>query len=148
MAPKTQKKRLLALADQLKSGKGLTSEQTDYLAACFEAMGHGEDGNSVFGLSYNQGRSESDEKRRENLRLIFWWIVNAMDSEYGHGYTLKQALDEVAQLTQIKGVPFKPMDRASIESAWYKKKYRYLKQAVLRSTDLHSPIGYRAPPET
>ena len=43
MAPRTQKKRFLTLADQLESGKELTQSQRDYLASCFYAIGHGED---------------------------------------------------------------------------------------------------------
>ena len=52
ISPRTQRKRLLALADQLEAGSDLTPEQRAYLVACFRAMGHGEDGNSAFGLSY------------------------------------------------------------------------------------------------
>ena len=90
-SPQTQRKRLLALADQLRAGKGLTPEQTGYLAVCFEALGRGEDGNSVFGLSYGQG-GESDENRRTNLRLIFSWIAGAIDPEGGDSWKLEKRL--------------------------------------------------------
>jgi hypothetical protein len=143
MAPRTQKKRFLALADQLKSGKELTPSQRDYLVSRFSAIGHGEDGNSVFGLSYTQGRSESDEKRRENLRLIFSWISAAIDQEFGHGWTLKKAIDEAAALSATIGSTFRAKTRDAIERAWYSKKYQYLKEPILRATDLDSPIGYQ-----
>ena len=69
ISPRTQKKRLLALADQLEVGSDLTPEQRAYLVACFRAMGHGEDGNSAFGLSYTPGRSKSDEERRRIISV-------------------------------------------------------------------------------
>ena len=141
-SPQTQRKRLLALADQLRAGKGLTPEQTDYLAVCFEALGRGEDGNSVFGLSYGQGRSESDENRRTNLRLIFSWIAGAIDPEGGDSWTLKKAFDDAAKLSQEPGTPFKAISRGALERAWYTPKYQYLKAVTFSSTDLHSPIDY------
>ena len=143
ISPRTQRKRLLALADQLEAGSDLTPEQRAYLVACFRAMGHGEDGNSVFGLSYSQGRSESDENKRKNLRHIFSWIVSARDPKYGHGWMLKKALDEAAKISQMPGTPFKPVSRNALERAWYDPKYKYLKEAVFSDTDLHSPIEYR-----
>ena len=146
--PLTQRNRLLALADQLRSGSSLTPQQSEYLAACFEAMGCGEDGNSVFGLSYGQGRSESDENRRKNLRLIFSWIASAIDPESEDSWTLTKALDEAAKLSQKKGTPFKPMSRNALERAWYTPKYQYLKGVTFSSTDLHSPIDYRTLRET
>ncbi len=150
ISPRTQKKRLLALADQLEAGSDLTPEQRAYLVACFRAMGHGEDGNSAFGLSYTPGRSKSDEERRENLRLIFSWIMTAIspESEYGLGYSLTEAIDKAYELSQQAGTPFKPMERDSIASAWDKEKYKYLKSLEFRSTDLHSPMAYETPPET
>ena len=147
-SPQTQRKRLLALADQLRSGKCLTSEQTEYLAARFEAMGRGEDGNSAFGLSYGQGRSESDENRRKNLRLIFSWIAGAIDPKGGDSWTLRKALDEAAKLSEMQGTPFKPITRSALERAWYAPKYKYLKAIIFSSTDLHSPIDYHTLRET
>ena len=143
MARRTQQKRFLALSDQLESGGELTQEQLNYLARCFYAIGNGEDSNSVFGLSYNQGRSEADEKRRENLRLMFSWISAAIDQEFGHGWTLRKAIDEAAALSVTKGSPFRAKTRDAIERAWYNKKYQYLKVPILRATDLDSPIGYQ-----
>ncbi len=143
MSRRTQQKRFLALSNQLESGGELTQEQLNYLAKCFYAIGNGEDSNSVFGLSYDHGRSESDEKRRENLRLIFSWILVAIDNESGHGWTLKKALDEVASISVTKGSPFKPMSRNSIERAWYNKKYDYLKDQTFSATDIDSPVAYR-----
>ena len=143
MAPRTQKKRFLALSDQLKSGTELTPSQRDYLASRFYAIGHGEDSNSVFGLSYTQGRSESDEKRRENLRLMFSWITTATDKKLGHGWTLKKAIDEAAALSATKGSLFNAKTRDAIERAWYNKKYQYLKTPIFRATDVDSPIAYR-----
>ena len=139
-SPQTQRNRLLALADQLRSGNNLTPQQCEHLAACFEAMGRGEDGNSVFGLSYGQGRSESDENRRKNLRLIFSWIAGAIDPHGEDSWTLKRALDEAAKLSPKK--PFKPISRSALERAWYTPKYQYLKAVTFSSTDLHSPIEY------
>ena len=147
-APQTQRKRLLALADQLRAGKGLTPEQTDYLAVCFEALGRGEDGNSVFGLSCGQGRSESDENRRKNLRHIFSWIAAAIDPEGGDSWTLKKAFDDAAKLSQKQGTPFRPISRGALERACYTPKYQYLKAVTFSSTDLHSPIDYRTLRET
>ena len=141
-SPQKQRKRFLALADQLRAGKALTPEQAEYLAVRFEAMGRGEDGNSVFGLSYGQGRSESDENRRTNLRLMFSWIAGAIDPEGGGSWTLKKALDEAAKLSQKQGTPFKPISRTALERAWYTPKYQYLKAVTFSSTDLHSPIEY------
>ena len=142
MFPRTQKKRFLTLCDQLESGKELTRRQRDYLASCFYAIGNGEDSNSVFGLSYVQGRSKTDEKRRENLRLMFSWIAAAIDPELGHGWTLKKALDEAAALCATKGSPFNARSREAIERAWYNKKYRYLKAPIFCATDLDSPIAH------
>jgi len=147
-SPQTQRNRLLALADQLRSGNKLTPQQCEHLAACFEAMGRGEDGNSVFGLSYGQGRSEADENRRKNLRLIFSWIAGAIDPQGEGSWTLTKALDEAAKLSLKKGTPFKPISRSALERAWYSPKYRYLKDVTFSSTDLHSPIDYRTPRET
>ena len=141
-SPQTQRKRLLALADQLRAGKGLTPEQTDYLAVCFEALGRGEDGNSVFGLSYGQGRSEADENRRKNLRLIFSWIAGAIDPQGGGKWTLRKALDEATKLSQMPSGPFKAISRSALERAWYNPKYQDLKAVTFSSTDPHSPIDY------
>ena len=142
ISPRTQSKRLLALADQLEVGNDLTPEQRAYLVACFRAMGRGEDGNSVFGLSYTKGRSESDEKRRENLRLMFSWIAGAIDPAGGSPWTLKEALDRAAEISNTKGSPFRPMTRRALERAWYNPKYRYLRALVFSNTDLHSPLKY------
>ena len=147
-SPQTQRNRLLALADQLRSGNDLTPQQREYLVACFEAMGRGEDGNSVFGLSYGQGRSESDENRRKNLRLVFSWIAGAIDPHGEGSWTLTKALDEAAKLSLKKGTPFKPISRSALERAWYSPKYQYLKDVTFSSTDLHSPIDYRTLRET
>ena len=122
-SPQTQRKRLLALADQLRAGKGLTPEQTGYLAVCFEALGRGEDGNSVFGLSYGQGRSESDENRRTNLRLIFSWIAGAIDAEGGDSWKLNKAFGECAHLSDMTQQSLRANDlagkEASLNPAWF-----------------------------
>ena len=56
MSVRTQRKRFLALAEQLNSGKPLTKEQITYLAIKFEELGREEaDANQVLGLSYTQG---------------------------------------------------------------------------------------------
>ena len=142
MTVRVQRKRFRALADQLRSGKGLSQEQNEYLCKRFDALGRGEDANSAFGLAYTQGRSEVDEKRRENLRFIFSWIVAKMDPVYGDGYSANKALQAAACEANKKGSLFRAMTYSALRNAWYNKKYQYLRDPILRPLDINSPINY------
>ena len=63
------------------------------------------------------------------------------DPEYGLGYSRTEAIDKAYELSQQAGTPFKPMERDSIEKAWDKDKYKYLKNEF-HSTDINSPMAY------
>ncbi len=141
---RTQRKRFLAVAKTFRSGKRLTKEQTEYLAERFEEIGAGADANEIFGLTYGKGRSKADEVRRENLRLIFSWVITAIQPEpEGFGWSLTKALTEAAALSSSKNCPFKPIEYNSLRRAWYSQKYKYLKSLYIYSTDQDSPFDYK-----
>lgn len=144
MSVRTQRKRFLALAEQLNSGKPLTKEQITYLAIKFEELGREEaDANQVLGLSYTQGRGQQDEVRRENLRFIFSWVMGAMDKESGLGYNTTKALQEAAKLSNKRGGSFKPLTYNSLRRAWYDKKYQHFKINSLNALQEDSPLKYK-----
>jgi hypothetical protein len=94
-------------------------------------------------LSYTQGRRQQDEIRRENLRLIFSWIMVAMDKELGHGYNTTKALQEAAKLSNKRGGTFKPLTYNSLRRAWYDKKYQHFKINSLNALQEDSPLKYK-----
>jgi len=140
---RTQKKRMLALAEKLESGENLSDEEKTYFAKTLKAIGNGEDANVALCVKYDQGRSESDEARRENLRLIFAWIMVAMRPEpLGLGLKITAALTQAAKLSQERGSVFKPIEYKSLSDAWYDLKNVHLKKATISPYDVDSPFRH------
>ena len=98
-------------------GQGLNNDQRLDLAQKLEDIGRGGDPSEILGLKYKRGNSISDEKRRENLRLIFHWIEGAIDKELGLGMSLNKAMEKAASLSNKKNTPFKPIAYSSLKKA-------------------------------
>jgi hypothetical protein len=144
MSVRTQRKRFLALAEQLNSGKPLTKKQITYLTIKFEELGEdGADANKVLGLSYMRGRSKQDEIRRENLRFIFSWVMGVMDKGLGHGYNTTKALQEAVKFSNKRGYPFKPLTYNSLRRAWYDERYQHFKINLLSALQEDSPLKFK-----
>ena len=147
---RNQRKRMSIVAKQLRSGTNLDQKQRAWIAKRFEDIGEGADANDVFGLTYDAGQSEVDEKRRENLRLIFSWILAAItldttipvNQRKNCKPVLKigEALKEASELSKERGGLFKPIELSTLRAAWYNKKYDYLKSLVIRPLDPDSPF--------
>lgn len=111
MSPRNQRKRFLAIAEQIRNGSPpINKDLLAYIAEAFERIGQGEDANSVLGLKYGRGQKKEDEISLEQRSLILHWMTCAMRPENdldefgnpagGLGLTLEQAIDAVISISE------------------------------------------------
>jgi len=99
---RTQRKRFAALADQLRDGFDLTTEQKDFLIAAFEKISIGFSSDEALGLKHTAGYSDKKEIAAEKNRLVLHWMACAMQplEEGGFGLTLEQAIEAAVALSE------------------------------------------------
>ena len=118
MNPLDTRKRLAGFAKQLKAGKTITKEQTQYLVNVFERISQGEDANRVLDVTYSRGRSEKDALARQSLSMIFHWVACAIETDpmTGQKILLEDALEQAHKLFKYKH------DLKYLRDKWYEHK--------------------------
>ena len=118
MNPLDRRKHLAAFAKELKAGKPITKEQTQYLVNVFERISKGEDANRVLGVAYSRGRSEKDALARQKLSMIFHWVACAIktDPTTSRELSLEDALQQAHKLFKYKH------DLKYLRDKWYEHK--------------------------
>ena len=165
MSVLTQRKRFLALSDQIRDGKvPLTNEQINYLADAFEKIGLGCNADFALGLSYSAGKSKSKDKALEERRFVLHWMTCAMQSEEEGGYALNidEAIQAVIQLADgdwtiprtnerlickdangnKRGI-FKKYSDDYLRNMWYDSKNKPFKTVHVAALDMGSPYEYK-----
>ena len=74
--PAEQRKRFLALAEQLRNGTPLSTEQLEFLVSRFESIGQGESADVAFHLKRRPGQKIEDEEHRRTMSLVFAQIAH------------------------------------------------------------------------
>ena len=145
MSVRTQRKRLLALADSIEAGRDLSEQENQCLVIGLRCLGKGSDANRAFGVAYDRGKGKIKEEKREGYRLMFSWILAAIDkSEYGLGLSVTEALHAAAEIAQRnQSGNFPDVSYETLRRAWYRKEYQYLKHITFTPLDKDSPIEYR-----
>lgn len=173
MSPRNQRKRFLALADQLRNDSSpLNKDQLAYLADSFEQIGLGADANNVLGLVYGPGRSEKDEIALEDRSLILHWMTCAMLPENvldefgepagGLGLTLEQAVDGALAIADGEWInpktkekhsykdangeiksPFKKYSYDTLMRLWREGANKHMRVLMQSSTAKNSPYPYK-----
>lgn len=170
--PSDQRKRCLAVADQIRDGQPLTEDQLSYLANVFEQIGHGADANHAMGLSYGPGQKAKDEKALQQRFFVLHWMgwaqvpENILDKEGydigGLGLTLEQTIDAVLAIggdgewtnpkTGEKFVykdeagnvrsPFPKYTYDTLHALWRRGENKHMKELFASALTPNSPYPY------
>lgn len=161
---RTQRKRFAALADQLRDGVDLTTEQKDFFIAAFEKISIGFSSDEALGLKHTAGRSDSKEIAAENNRLILHWMACAMAPIQlgGLGLDLKQTIEAVIDLSvgqwtnPITNKTYTYKDKYgnmvgqfqshtydTLEKMWSKAGKSGYRSTDISALDENSPYGYK-----
>ena len=138
-----QRKRLGELGERIKASARLSKADQAYLVDLFECIAHGEDANSMLGLTRSKGQKRQNDLKHANYARLFHWMMGAMAPEpEGYGLGVGQAIDAASALSRNEpwrhpetGEIFEPpegnffryVSREALHDAWYDKKNDDLK---------------------
>lgn len=146
--PTEQRKRFLALAEQLRKGTPLSTEQLEYLVSRFERIGGGESADVAFHLKRRPGQSIEAEQHRRTMSLIFAQIAHYVappDSfPPGEGLPITEAIEKVVPLArELFGD--KDSEKYSFEylsKLWHNPSYAHMRTTLRTPFDPDSPLPF------
>jgi hypothetical protein len=130
--PLDQRKRLLALSEQLGKGLPLTFDQAQFLANAFALIAAGDDANKVLGVKFSTGNSLTKAVQRQKMSRALHWVACATDGELGLGYSVDHACEEAIRLFKLH------RSLAHVKKKWYE--YKHMQSTVRRAYEPDSPI--------
>jgi len=147
--PTEQRKRFLSLAVQLREGRPLNDEQTEYLASRFERIGNGEGSDAVFHLKRNPGQKIDNEEHRRIMSLVFVQIAHYIASPDGYpkgeGLSLIEAFEKVGPLARALFGEDKNSEKYTPEylnKVWNDHSYKHMRTTLRTPFDPDSPLAY------
>ena len=138
--PVEQRRRILRLAQHLKSGGQPTSEQVDWLAQVLQDIGEGRDATEALGLKGGRGKKRGDTVSRERMSRALHLVANLLEI----GVDTETAFEQGVQyLRQQHGLaPDDPDDRYSVETlrrSW--SRYKHMQSPIRRTGEKDFPYG-------